>query len=321
MKIKVLNNYIIISELEFFSVAQTFDCGQSFRFTLRELSSEEKTEISEKLGIPCNEGSVWRADGIAFGRRISFIQPSESTLLVTPCTLDDFEKIWKHYLSLDTDYAAIRENMRKIRPTDQILNTAMDKGKGIRILRQEPWEALCTFIISQNNNIPRITGLVKALCQAAGNDLSKNDAVIPEKNNSDNSNTDPEKFYSFPSPEAVKALGTDGLFALRTGFRAAYLFDAASKVASGEVDISSIQALPTAEAEAKLRTIKGVGPKVAACSLLFGFEKDDAFPVDVWVKRVLAQYYPEGISPEEFGDHAGLAQQYLFYYQRYRQNT
>ena len=123
--------------------------------------------------------------------------------------------------------------------------------------------------------------------------------------------------YSFPTPEAVMALGVDGLFALKTGFRAGYLFDAASKVCSGEVRLDAVKTLKTEEADAILRKIKGVGPKVSACALLFGFEKNDAFPIDVWVKRVMAEFYPEGVSPADFGDHAGLAQQYLFYYRRF----
>ena len=114
------------------------------------------------------------------------------------------------------------------------------------------------------------------------------------------------------------ALGVEGLFALKTGFRASYLYDAASKVCSGEVDLKSVRSFSTEEAEKALRVIRGVGPKVAACSLLFGFEKQDAFPIDVWVKRVMAEFYPEGIAPVEFGRYAGLAQQYLFFFRRWK---
>ena len=282
MKITEINNSVIITELEYFSVWQTFDCGQSFRFK-----------------VTRDENGTVRADGIAFGRKVSFVQPDESTLIIQPCTLSQYEEIWSHYLGLDTDYAVIRGDLTKNRPSDSHLSEAMKQGSGIRILRQEPWETLCTFIISQNNNIPRITSLVAALCKAAGEDMGDGES------------------HSFPTPEAVMALGVDGLFALKTGFRAGYLYDAACKVVSGEIPLDTVKTLKTEEAEAVLRKIKGVGPKVAACALLFGFEKNDAFPIDVWVKRVMAEFYPEGVTPADFGENAGIAQQYLFYYRRF----
>ena len=282
MKITQKNNSVIITELEYFSVAQTFDCGQSFRFKVTKES----------------DGTA-RADGIAYGKKVSFIQPSEDELMITPCTVEEYETVWAHYLGLDTDYTVIRRNLSEKRPCDSHLSEAMKQGSGIRILRQEPWETLCTFIISQNNNIPRITSLVAALCRAAGEDMGDGES------------------FSFPTPEAVMNLGVDGLFALKTGFRAGYLYDAATRVCSGEIALDAVKTLKTADAEAALRKIKGVGPKVAACALLFGFEKNDAFPIDVWVKRVMAEFYPEGVTPADFGEHAGLAQQYLFYYRRF----
>ena len=213
--------------------------------------------------------------------------------------MTEYEEIWAHYLGLDADYTVIRQNLNENRPQDAHLSEAMKQGRGIRILRQEPWETLCTFIISQNNNIPRITSLVDALCRAAGEDMGDGES------------------FSFPTPEAVAKLGVDGLFALKTGFRAGYLYDAAQKVSSGEITLDAVKTLKTEEAETLLRRIKGVGPKVAACALLFGFEKNDAFPIDVWVKRVMAEFYPEGIAPSDFGEYAGIAQQYLFYYRRF----
>lgn len=282
MKITEQNGSVIITELEYFSVFQTFDCGQSFRFRVTK-----------------EENGTVRADGIAYGRRVAFVQPDDSTLIIQPCTVSEYEEIWSHYLGLDTDYAVIRKDLTAKRPEDCHLSEAMRQGSGIRILRQEPWETLCTFIISQNNNIPRITSLVAALCRAAGEDMGDGES------------------YSFPTPEAVMALGVDGLFALKTGFRAGYLYDAACKVCSGEISLDAVKTLKTEEADAVLRKIKGVGPKVSACALLFGFEKNDAFPIDVWVKRVMAEFYPEGVAPTDFGEHAGLAQQYLFYYRRF----
>ena len=266
---------VAVKNVEFFSPMQTFDCGQCFRF-----------EVDEKS-----------ATGYAFGRKMSFTLLSESELFISPCTLAEYYEIWEKYLGLDTDYGALRDELKVTRNGDIKLFEAMETGKGIRILRQEPWETLCSFIISQNNNIPRIKKIISSLCKA-GAEIS---------GGSEN---------EFPSPQTLEKMGVDGLFALKTGFRAAYLYDAATKVLSGEVDLGAVFDMPYAEAEKELCKIKGVGPKVAACTLLFGFGKLDAFPIDVWVKRVLAEYYGGEASAVDFGRYAGLAQQYLFYHKR-----
>lgn len=276
MKITSENGGIRVSEIELFAVSQTFDCGQCFRFTVTE-----------------NE-----AVGYAYGKKITFTQLSETEIFISPCTEEEFHKLWKSYLSLDTDYRTVRDGMLSLRTNDSSLSAAMETGKGIRILRQEPWETLCSFIISQNNNIPRIKKIIDALCKKGAEISGESETV-------------------FPSPKTLIALGKDGLFELKTGFRAAYLYDAACKVDSGEIDLDKIRTLPLNEAEAELCKIKGVGPKVAACSLLFGFGKTEAFPIDVWVKRVMQEYYGGNIDPTDFGPYAGLAQQYLFYHKRY----
>ena len=125
--------------------------------------------------------------------------------------------------------------------------------------------------------------------------------------------------YAFPTAEALVSAGTDKIFELKTGFRAKYIYDAAEKVAKGDIDLSLIPEMTTAEAAEYLMQIKGVGLKVASCALLFGFDKTDAFPVDVWVKRVLEKYYPNGLDLTTLGANAGMIQQYLFYYERYNQ--
>ncbi len=270
------NGSVILSELKHFLAVQTFDCGQCFRF--------EVTENS--------------ARGFAFGKEITFLQSADGELTITPCTLDEYEKIWKKYLSLDLDYAEIRGKMSAFRKDDERLLQAMETGQGIRILRQDKWETLCSFIISQNNNIPRIKKIIASLCRA-GAEISGGSEI------------------EFPSPETLVKMGVDGLFALKTGFRASYLYDAASKVASGEIDLEAVAKMDTVSAATELCKIRGVGPKVAACVLLFGFEKYDSFPIDVWVKRVMQEYYGGNISGKDFGQYAGLAQQYLFYHRRY----
>ena len=173
----------------------------------------------------------------------------------------------------------------------------MRYAPGIRVLRQEPWEALCTFIISQNNNIPRIKGIVERFCEAFGHPISEGE-------------------YAFPTPQSICDKTPEQLSYLRAGFRAKYLIDAAQKVFSGELVLEELYTLPIEEARQKLQTIKGVGPKVCDCVLLYGLHRVDAFPVDVWMKRVLERFYPRGI-PDCLLGTQGIAQQYLFHYIRH----
>ena len=179
---------------------------------------------------------------------------------------------------------------------------AMEYGDGIRILRQEPWEAVCSFIVSQNNNIPRIKKIIRTMSREWGEPISCGG----------------ETYYSFPSAKALADAGEEAIFALKTGFRAKYIYDAACRAANGELDFDAIFSASPEDAEELLCKIKGVGPKVAACAMLFGFGKTEAFPVDVWIKRVLAKYYPAGLDVSALGSYAGFAQQYLFYYERYQ---
>ena len=178
----------------------------------------------------------------------------------------------------------------------------MEYGRGIRILRQDGWEALCSFIISQNNNIPRIKKIIENMSKTFGEKIG-------------------DDLYAFPTAKALYEAGEDKIFELKTGFRAKYIYDAAKKVANGEIDLSLIDKMPTKDALEYLMQIKGVGLKVASCALLFGFNKTDAFPVDVWVKRVLEKYYPNGLDLDNLGDYAGMIQQYLFYYERYNKDN
>ena len=259
---------------------KTFDCGQCFRF--------------EKVNNSRHE-SEWA--GVAFGRYVSFAKDGDR-LYVYNSTEEEFEKIWRPYLDLDTDYLTIDKDILS-RSDSEALKNAVSFGHGIRILRQAPWETVCSFIISQNNNIPRIKKIIRALSERAGERISGTDE------------------FSFPTADAVEALGEKELFELRTGFRAKYIYDAAKKVKEGDVDLLSIPRLPAAEGAEILCDIKGIGPKVAACALLFGFGKYDAFPVDVWIKKAIEKYFPGEFDATRLGPYAGVAQQYLFYYERY----
>lgn len=276
MTVTQFENYIEITGVGSFHLGRTFDCGQCFRFE------------------PNSDGTV---SGVAHGRWITLSQPNEGTLRIYGSDGMDFESIWREYLDLDRDYDALAASFAG----DEILTKAAQCASGIRILKQDPWETLCSFIISQNNNIPRIKGLIEAISRNYGTPIETSDGIK----------------YSFPTPEALAEAGEEALFALKTGFRAKYISDAARRVASGTLDLGEVAKLPTPEVADMLCTVKGVGPKVAACTLLFGFGRGDCFPIDVWIKRVLDEFYPDGLDITALGDRAGIAQQYLFYYKRY----
>ncbi len=261
-----------------FSVAKTFDCGQCFRF-----DPVETTEYDAEYA------------GVAHGRYVSFAQRGDR-LYVKGSDREDFEKIWCSYLGLDVDYDAINADILS-RSDSPALRAALECGRGIRILKQEPWEAVCSFIISQNNNIPRIKRIISALSERYGQPIGQGR-------------------YAFPTAEALFIAGEKSIFELKTGFRAKYITDASARVSDGRLDLSDLGDT-TQSAVKKLCEVKGIGPKVALCSLLFGFSRLDAFPIDVWIRRVMEKYFHEGFSPEELGPYAGIAQQYLFYYERY----
>lgn len=261
---------LIITGLNHFALADTLDCGQAFRWS----------EL---------EPDLWH--GVAFGRYLK-LGLKDGVLTLYNTSLEDFESVWRSYFDLDRDYGeiitAISEN--------EVLASAAGFADGIRILRQEPWEALCSFIISQNNNIPRIKGIVERLCENFGEEIG-------------------EGFYSFPDARKLAALNVEDLAGLRSGFRAKYILDAAKKVASGEIDLEALKSEELDAARDKLMTIYGVGAKVADCTLLFGLSHVDAFPKDVWIKRAMAKLF-DGELPSCAAPYAGIAQQYIFHYAR-----
>lgn len=263
-------NSIIYKNVDTLDIALTLDCGQSFRW-------------SE------NEDGSWH--GVAFGRAVNIAQDGH-TITVSGDIRDGDEQLWADYFDLGRDYGTICEKLK----TDGWLNKAITAYSGIRILKQDEWEALCSFIISQNNNIPRIKGIVERLCTTFGDDLGNGD-------------------FSFPSAEKLSLLSPDDLAPLRAGFRNKYIIDAAQKVASGEVNLIKMRSCDMDEARAELIKIKGVGVKVAECTLLYGCGRVEAFPVDVWVRRIMAELYPDGL-PECTDGVEGIAQQYLFHWRR-----
>ena len=270
MKCFSANDSITITGVRDLDLEQTLDCGQSFRWTKQD------------------DGSF---SGVAFGKYVNI--SLDGTDMIIKNADEQDRGLWRGYFDLDLDYGKIREGISAIHP---VLTEAAKYAPGIRILRQEPYEALCTFIISQNNNIARIKGIVQRLCECCGERL-------------------PDGSFAFPTAEVMSRLSADDLAPLRAGFRTRYLLDAARRVSAGEVDLAFCETAPYEAARAELMKITGVGVKVADCTLLFGMHRTEAFPLDVWMKRAMANLFPE-IAPSAFGDCAGVAQQYIFHYSR-----
>ena len=270
MKIAKIDNGILISEIDF-DIKHTFDCGQCFRF------------------VPDGEGYT----GVAFGKAVKLSHTENGFIIET--SQEDFETIWKSFLDLETDYDKISEGF----PKDNFTRSAIEFGRGLRILRQEPWEALCSFIISQCNNIPRIQSIITRLCSLFGDEILWQVKTL----------------YTFPDARRISALSHEDLEPLRCGYRASYIINAARCVANGQIDFGVLSSMDTTMARKKIMELEGVGPKVADCFLLFGLHKLDAFPVDTWMKKAEA-YYGGKFDPSLFGDYAGIAQQYIFYYAR-----
>ena len=269
--VKYENNNAYITVPDGIDLPHTLDCGQAFRW-------EEKGN------------GVWH--GTAYGKHLELCKEADGTLVLFNTTEHDFESIWRKYFDLDRDYGAVNKKLSK----NEILKSAAEYSFGIRILNQEPWETLCSFIISQNNNIPRIKGIISRLCAEFGDDAGNGD-------------------FSFPSAEVIAEKTAEDLAVLRAGFRVKYILDAARRVASGEIDLKQISSMPIEQARTQLMKINGVGPKVAECALLYGFGRVEAFPVDVWVRRIMDELYPEGL-PECTDGVQGIAQQYLFHWRR-----
>jgi len=258
-----------------FDPVHTFECGQCFRWNCG----------PDGIYVGVAEGRLCRVSG----REII-------------CEDKDFD-FWSNYFSFDTDYNKICNTLIS---KDEGLKKCIEFGNGIRILKQDVWETIISFIISANNNIPRIKRIIESLCLNFGERLTSNNIV----------------YYSFPSPQRMAALSKEDLAVLRVGYRDEYILDAATKVAKKEIDIAALHTMSDKEAKAELMKIKGVGGKVADCIMLFALGRFSVFPTDVWIKKILTEVY--GVSDKDiptfvsqkYGDYAGFAQQYLYYYYR-----
>ncbi len=262
-----------LASAEELDLVKTFECGQCFRWN------------ADAAGV---------YTGVAYGHAAALFERGGEVFIRTDAPL----ALWREYFDLDRDYADISRSF--LGKGGAYLDNCVDFGRGIRILRQEPWEALCSFIISQCNNIKRIKGIVERLCCGFGEKLE----------------FDGRQYYSFPTAERLAECDEAALAPLRSGYRAAYIISAARAVAYGGMDLAALIDCPYAEAKKALLGLNGVGEKVANCVVLFGLYHMEAFPIDVWIRRALRENFPVGFNPASLGEYAGLAQQYIFYFAR-----
>lgn len=278
MKYSVSNNEIFIPNCKDFSAKQTLECGQVFRFKETTLGYEVYS-LNHKATLICQK------DG-------------------TKIFCDDVN-YFINYFDLSTDYAKIKQELN----SNAFIKNAITFGEGIRILRQDPIETIISFLISQNNNIPRIKKIIETICESYGEKC--------------------DGYYAFPTLEQLSTIPKQFFTDIKCGYRDEYLFSSIQKLVAG-FDIEKIKTMPSNQANKYLTELKGVGNKVADCILLYGFYKTDVFPTDTWIKKVYYDFNPNSknksgaqISSEfvnQFGKLSGYAQQYLFYSKREKNN-
>lgn len=252
-------------------IIKTFECGQCFRWN----ADEKGVYSGVAYGYPAK---LWEENGEVFIRSAAPVE------------------LWREYFDLERDYAAATAGLHG----GEYLDECIADGYGIRILRQEPWEALCSFIISQCNNIKRIKGIVEKLCLNFGEEVE----------------FEGELYHGFPSAEKLAFLEPGTLDILRCGYRAPYITNAAQALTEGRLNLEALISCSSTEAKARLKELNGIGDKVANCVVLFGLYHMEAFPIDVWIKRALKEHFPPDFDPAALGEYAGLAQQYIFYHAR-----
>lgn len=297
-------NATVISGIGQCNLKDTLECGQAFRY--------------EKL---VSEENYVEYMTVAYGKIITVGQRTPGELIFYDEWTEEYEKIVTEYFALNTDFEKIRLDVIS-RTNSEWLKNAAESAKGIIILKQEPWETLFSFIVSQNNNIPRIRKIVRSVCSEYGSNLAEKNGFSECPLSQKYCKPGCEECgecgicYSFPTPEDI-IQRPEGLLPSHPGFRYKYLIDAAERIGSGKVSLADIseKASYTYTVE-KLKEILGVGDKVASCVALFGFANLEAFPVDVWMKRAIDEYFDGKLDPTTLGPYAGVAQQYIFHYIR-----
>lgn len=263
-----------------FDIDQIAESGQCFRMT----------KVFDNV-----YGLIFRGRYIELSKK--GILADGSSVVELSCEQEEFDIIWKDYFDINTDYSDI---LKMIDKDDEFLCRAADYGQGIRILRQDPWEMIISFIISQRKSIPAIRTSIERLASKCGDRIE----------------TPRGAAYSFPSAEQILSLSRSELDECGLGYRSKYITEISRRVVSGDFDVYALDKLSDEELKKELLNIYGVGVKVANCVMLFGYHRVDSFPEDVWIKRALGSFYPDGFPYEKYPGCAGIMQQYIFFYIR-----
>ena len=264
---------------DYFSIRQICESGQCFRLERLDESDEEE----ETYGLT------------ALGRYLEIRQSGKE--ITFDCSHQEFEQVWKSYFDLEEDYGKIIDSIDR---EDDYLLRAADYGSGIRILRQDLWEMIVSFLISQQNHILRIRRCIENICTEYGEKLEDGQG---------------KAYHAFPTPQALASLQEDALMVCNLGYRSKYVVRAARSVTEGECSLATIRKLPYPEARASLLQLYGVGEKVADCICLFGLHHLEAFPVDTHIRQAMEAHYKEGFPLERYAGCQGVLQQYIFYYE------
>ena len=280
---------LVIKKIEAFELKDIFDCGQCFRWNEEENGSYTGVVKYGVLNVNCDKKNIYFKGNL-------------------DC---DIKQFVDKYFDLDRDYENIKKKLSKI---DKYMKTSIEYGRGIRILNQDLWETIISYIISANNNIPRIKGIIERLSKKYGTKVS----------------FDGKDYYLFPTPDQLKNVTTAEYRALGLGFRDIRLFETTKTINNNKHLLDNLYDMKTLDVRDELLKLSGVGPKVADCILLFSdLKRFDIFPIDVWVRRVMNDLYIKNpdekkvsnkvinkVAFDKFGDDAGIAQQYLFYWRR-----
>ena len=302
---------VIIEDAKDFDIEDILECGQCFHFTRLDDKDYELMAYGKYLHIRQLEDKADRNNELPKDKTpkaIDFVdEKNGSRIILYNTTLEDYNEIWSRYFDMEVDYSDIKN---KVLTSDERLKEAVMAKAGIRILKQDFFETLISFIISQNKQIPHIKQIVHTISERYGDKILLSDE---------------RAVYTFPSVDRLYDVSEDELRECKVGFRAPYIRDAVCKVYSGEISEEKLRVMSFKDAREALMTIKGVGEKVANCVLLYGLSFTNAFPVDVWMKRIMEYMYfgedtkkeiIESFAYEKYGEYAGYAQQYLFYYGR-----
>lgn len=279
----------VIEKFDSFDTVHIFECGQCFRWN----------KIDEDTYLGVIKGAIIK------------VKQENNKLIFTGKSSENFKNVINYYFDLDTNYSEYKDKLSKV---DEFMKESIEFGSGIRILKQDLWECIISFIISANNNIPRIKKIIERISKEYGKKVEFEGNI----------------YYEFPTAEELSKATVEDLRALGTGFRDKRIYNTTKMILNKEVDLDKIASFDnTEDMRNELLKLDGVGPKVADCILLFGLKRLDVFPIDVWVRRVMNELYIHNeveekvnkvqlqkLAEEKFGNIAGMAQQYLFYWKR-----